>query len=81
MTLQELIDRLEDLREEIGGDAKVRGVLQPNYPLIARIDAITAIVDSDDKDGVFIGLGEAREYGSSIHYSDDIVSAEEFADN
>lgn len=78
MTLTELIDRLEDLREDLQtGELEVRGVLQPNYPLIARIDAITAIVDSGDKDGVFIGLGEAKEYASSLHYSDDIVSADE----
>jgi hypothetical protein len=81
MKLTELINRLEDLREEIGGNLEVRGVLQPNYPLIARISAITAIVDSNNKDGVFIGLSEAKDYGSSIHYADDVVSAEEFVEN
>lgn len=81
MTLTELIDRLEDLREDLQtGELEVRGVFQPNYPLIARIDAITAIVDSDKKNGVFIGLAEAKDYGSSIHYSDDIVSADEDED-
>jgi hypothetical protein len=81
MTLDELIERLEEIRDEVGGDATVRGVLQPNYPLIARIDAITTIIDSGKEDGVFIGLAEAREYGCSEHYADDFVSIDQDDDD
>lgn len=80
MTLNELIERLEEIRDEVGGGTTVRGVFQPNYPLIARIDAVTTITDSGKADGVFIGLAEAKEYGCSDHYADDFVSLEEDED-
>lgn len=74
MTLDELIERLEDIREEIGnGDVPVRGVQQPNYPLLARICAVT-VVEEDGKQEMFIGLAEPREYGCSEHYADDFVT-------
>jgi hypothetical protein len=76
MTLDELIMRLEDIREEVGGEVSVRGVQQPSYPLLSRIDAITT-VQSGEKSEVFIGLAEAKDYGSQLHYEDDFVDAEE----
>jgi hypothetical protein len=33
MTIAELIERLEDLREQVGDDCEVRLATQPNYPL------------------------------------------------
>ena len=32
MTLNELIDRLEDYRQELGGDTEVRLMTQSNWP-------------------------------------------------
>lgn len=73
MTLDELIDRLTEIRDEVGGDFPVRGAFQPNYVLLADIDAISTITESGDADGVFIALADGRDYGSAIHYSDEVV--------
>lgn len=73
MTLDELIERLEEIRDEVGGDVSVRGVHQPHYPLLSQIEAITT-VEEDGEHEVFIGLADAREYGCSEHYADDFVT-------
>jgi hypothetical protein len=75
MTLNELINRLTEIREEVGGEFPVRGAFQPSYVLLAEIDAISTITESGDADGVFIALADSREYGSGIHYSDEVVYA------
>lgn len=74
MTLDEMIDRLTEIREEVGGEFPVRGAFQPNYVLLSEVDAITTITDSGDEDGVFIALSDSHEYGSSEHYSDDFIT-------
>jgi hypothetical protein len=79
MTLDQLIDRLSDIREEIGGDAPVRGVQQPSYPLLGQIEAITTVQTGDESE-VFIGLAEPKAYGSHYHYEDDFVDAEDQED-
>lgn len=79
MTLNELIERLEDLRDEIGGDSPVRGVQQPTYPLLAQIEAITAIYEGD-KVEAFIALAEPKAYGTRDHYADDVICLDEFCD-
>lgn len=79
MTLDEIIERLTDIRDdyEISGDTPVRGAFQPNYPLIAGIYAITTVVDDNgDKSGIYIALGDAGEYGSRDLWDDDIVERE-----
>jgi hypothetical protein len=73
MTLDELIERLEDIREEVGGGLPVRGAFQPNYVLLADVLAVTAVVESGDEDGLFIALGDGREYGSQEHYADEVI--------
>jgi hypothetical protein len=75
MTLDELIDRLTEIREEVGGEFPVRGAFQPNYVLLAEIDAVSTITESGDADGVFIALSDSHDYGSGIHYSDEVVYA------
>lgn len=78
MDLDELIQRLEELRDEFGGRTPVRGVFQPHYPLLADIDAVTMVATGVDLDhAVFIGLADGREYGSSMHYADDVVLADD----
>lgn len=71
MTLNELIERLEELRDDYGvdGDSDVRGAFQPNYPLVARIDAITAI-NGDDEVIIYVALADARDYGSDKMWED-----------
>jgi hypothetical protein len=75
MTLDELIQRLEDIREEVGGEVSVRGVQQPDWPLLGQIQAITT-VQTGDLSEVFIGLAEPKDYGSQLHYEDDFVESE-----
>ncbi len=45
MTINELIEILEDAAMQIGGDAKVRLATQPSYPLEHRISDRTAVAD------------------------------------
>lgn len=78
MTLDELIDRLQEIRDE-HGDVEVRGVFQPNYPLLADISAVTTIIE-DGEIEVFIGLADGREYGDSRHYEDDEVNRDDEED-
>jgi len=77
-TLDELIYRLEEIREELTGSTIVRGAFQSNYPLVADIDAITTLVTWDKgKSGVYLALGSATEYGTSEMWADDFVSLDD----
>ena len=56
MTIDELIARLEDYRDEIGGDAEVRLMTQQNWPLENTICGLASGAeindfDEDDEDG------------------------------
>jgi hypothetical protein len=84
MTLDELIERLTDIRDdyEISGETPVRGAFQPNYPLIAGIAAITTVIEKDgDKAGIYIALGDAGNYGSRDLWDDDLVEREDDEDD
>jgi hypothetical protein len=78
MTLNELIERLEEYRDELGGDAEVRLMTQQNWPFE---NAITGLVSGaeindteDDEEGddddveadavVYIVEGTQLCYGS-----------------
>ena len=71
MTLNELIEKLNDARDELGGDANVQIIYQQNYPLCAKIHGVS--FGSGDDDGneendekvVYICQGEPTGYGSS----------------
>ena len=75
MTIDELIERLEDYRDALGGDAEVRLMTQQNWPFENEIYGVTSgeeindLYDEDDdnvdEDGVvFIVEGDQRCYGS-----------------
>ena len=56
MTIDELIARLEDYRDEIGGDAEVRLMTQQNWPFENTICGLASGLeindfDEDDEDG------------------------------
>ena len=56
MTIDELIARLEDYRDEIGGDAEVRLMTQQNWPFENSIYGLASGAeindyDQDDEDG------------------------------
>ncbi len=58
MTIDELIARLEDYRDEIGGDAEVRLMTQQNWPFENNICGLASGAeingfdgDDDDEDG------------------------------
>lgn len=80
MMLDELIERLQEFRDEIGSDVPVRGVQQPHSPLLAQLSAVTTIY-AKGKVEVFIGLAEPKAYGTRDHYSDDIVSLDDACQN
>lgn len=47
MTIDDLINELEQARDTLGGDAEVRVAYQRNYPLRGTVDAVT-YADTDD---------------------------------
>ncbi|MBN1911823.1 MAG: hypothetical protein JW818_18930 [Pirellulales bacterium] len=76
MTIDELIGRLEDYRDELGGDAEVRLMTQSSWPFENQITGLASgeeinDTDEDDEDQnvdedavVFIVEGGQRCYGS-----------------
>lgn len=58
MTVNDLIDRLECLRDEGFGDSEVRVAYQPSYPMSVAITGDTA----ESNGTVFIGTSEGNEY-------------------
>ena len=80
MTIDELIARLEDYRDEIGGDAQVRLMTQQNWPFENSIYGLASGAeindyDQDDEDGgddddaaedavLFIVEGQQLGYGT-----------------
>ena len=75
MTINELIERLEDYRDTIGGDAEVRLMTQSNWPFENEIvglvsgEEINNRDDGEDEDVdedqvVFLVEGQQRCYGS-----------------
>ncbi len=80
MTIDELIGRLEEYRETLGGETEVRLMTQQNWPFENEItglasgeeinDACEGEDENDDQDVdedavVFIVEGQQRCYGSS----------------
>ena len=75
MTLNELIERLEEYRDELGEDAEVRLMTQQNWPFENTITGLVSgaeINDTDDDDDddvwadtvVYIVEGQQLGYGS-----------------
>src|SRR5687768_11194605 len=75
MTVDELIERLEEYRDAIGGDASVRLMTQQNWPFENEVVGLASGVeinnceDAEDQDVdedqvVFIVEGQQRCYGS-----------------
>jgi hypothetical protein len=77
MTINELIEALEEYREELGGDAEVRLTTQSNWPfeygitgLASRAEINDAMREKDEdaepeNDGaVFIVEGQQLSYGA-----------------
>ncbi len=79
MTLDQLIARLEEYRDEFGGDAEVRLMTQQNWPFeneIAGVCSSEEITDAeededdeieaeDHEDVIYICEGRQLGYGSS----------------
>ena len=75
MTLDELIQRLEDYRDELGGETQVRLMTQQNWPFENEIVGLASGAEINDRDDdedadvdednvVFIVEGQQRCYGS-----------------
>ena len=75
MTLSELIERLEEYRDDLGGDTEVRLMTQQNWPFentVAGLASGQEINDRDDGDDedvdddqvLFIVEGQQLGYGS-----------------
>ena len=75
MTLNEMIERLEEYRDELGGDCEVRLMTQQNWPFENAITGLASgaeINESDDDDDacveedavVYIVEGSQLKYGS-----------------
>lgn len=75
MTIAELIERLEDARDELGEDAEVRLMMQPSWPFEYSIGGSVSsneIGENNDEDGPYVPEGgEAVFYlveGSQLAY-------------
>ncbi|HSG71772.1 MAG TPA: hypothetical protein VLA12_15225 [Planctomycetaceae bacterium] len=79
MTINELIERLEDYRDLLGGDAEVRLMTQENWPFENTIYGLASAEeindagnaddpdddgDTEDADVVFICEGQQLGYGT-----------------
>lgn len=74
MTVDELIERLEEARDQIGGDAEVRLMTQQNYPFENAVYGVTtgqAINEAYDNDNegmadnvIYICEGKQLGYGT-----------------
>lgn len=76
-TLDELISRLEDIRDEIGGDTEIAVALQPSYPLRATLFGVTTSddvvpdedeserTDTTDEKVVWLAVSEPRSYDAT----------------
>jgi hypothetical protein len=61
MTVEELIARLEDIRDELGGDIEVRLMTQQNWPFENTIEGLCSsreIAEADDEDEEDEGYGD-----------------------
>ena len=61
MTIDELIARLEDYRDEIGGDAEVRLMTQQNWPFENTICGLTSGAEINDFDEYDEDGGDAED--------------------
>ena len=78
MTLGELIERLEEIRDDLGEDLEVRMAYQPNYPLTATLGAITTLnAEVLDGPALYLAEGDSLGYGSPILWADDILDSVE----
>jgi hypothetical protein len=83
MTINELIERLEDYRDEIGGDAEVRLMTQSNWPFENDIFGLASGAEINDEgdddpnddgdveadDVVYICEGQQLGYGTKRAWS------------
>jgi hypothetical protein len=83
MTIDELIERLEDYRDELGGDAEVRLMTQSNWPFENDIFGLASGAEINDEgdddpnddgdveadDVVYICEGEQLCYGTKRAWS------------
>ena len=75
MTLKELIQRLEELRDdfEMDGNTPITGAFQQNYPLLGDVEAVTTIIEPDDTATIYLALGGAESYGTGQEWRDDVM--------
>lgn len=72
MRLSDLIERLEEYREQLGDDAEVRLMTQPNYPFENSIKGVCSAEDMEmEGDGSVVYIVEKRQldYGSKLAWN------------
>ena len=73
-TVQDMIDALQNIISDgTSPDTEIRGVFQPNYPLMSSSFTVydgTQDSPEDDEQYVYIGIGEGYEYGTKKVYDD-----------
>lgn len=79
MKLDDLIEMLEGIRDEHGGDLKVVVALQPNYPM--RGDLLNVCLEKS-KNRVWLAMSDNRDYGvpEGVWEDDEVFEDEEDED-
>jgi hypothetical protein len=72
MTLGELIERLEELRDDVGADAEVRLMTQPNWPFENSIRGVTTAdeilaADIDDGETTDVEISDEDAIGNVVY--------------
>lgn len=65
LTLDELIERLEDLRDDFTGDMPANVAYQPGYPLFSDLQDVHVFVNSDGEAELFFVAGSGGGYLAS----------------
>ena len=70
MNLNELIERLEEYREQLGGEVEVRLMTQPNYPFENSVKGVCSTEEMDVEDEfvsiVYIVESNQIGYGTKL---------------
>lgn len=73
MTVAELIEHLERIADEHGGETLVVGAYQPNYPMVSAVVHVCLDRSNPEQKALVIALNDYNDYGSRAHWSEEEI--------